>query len=183
MDLLILSIDSLSLLIALSSKTVGLGIEVIYCLIECSNMNILLVKFLTQSLELCILLLQLLLQALDGLLQLSTLQGTVGKLLLELGNEFTVLLHTVSNELDVFLELLLLVDTLAILSKTNAMLSLTNLLETFLDFVQGTHQIVNFTVFLCNNAIKRICLSSVLSSRIILAVVTTSQTKCCYACY
>ena len=183
MDLLILSIDSLSLLIALSSKTVGLGIEVIYCLIECSNMNILLVEFLTQSLELCILLLQLLLQALDSLLQLSTLQGTVGKLLLELGNEFTVLLHTVSNELDVFLELLLLVDTLSILSKTYAMLSLTNLLETFLNLIQGTHQIVNFTVFLGNNAIKRICLSSVLCSRIILAVVTTSQTKCCYACY
>ena len=155
-ELLILSIDHLSLLTAFLGKVAGLGVQVVDSLIKSSNVDILAIQLLTECLELLLLLNQLLLQVLDGLLELVALDRTVSQLLLQLGEELLVLLHTSSNELHILLEFLSLGGTLAILQEHHAVLSLIDLVETILNLIQSTQHIIQFAILLRNDAVERI---------------------------
>ena len=152
-DLLILCIDGLSLLVAFCSKTRGLGIQIVDRLIERCNMNILLVQLLAKHLEFLILLCNLLLKVCDGLLQLVSLQRAVSHLLLQFSQEFAVLLHTGSDELNILLELLSLAGTLTVLQESYSVFSLIDLVQTILDFIQCTHHIINFAIFLSDDTV------------------------------
>ena len=123
-------------------------------------MDILAVQFLTESLKLLLLLLQLLSEVGDSLLELFRLDRAVSHLLLQLGNQLLVLLHACSDELYILLEFLLFASALTILQKGNAILGLINLVETILNLVDSTHQVVQLAVFLSNDTIERIILSS-----------------------
>ena len=119
-------------------------------------MNILLVQFLTKSLELLLLLSQLGSQVLDGLLQLGGIQGTVLQFLLKLGDEFLILLHLVGDEADVLLDFLFTVHTLASLSQGYTILGIANLAKSLLHLIESAHQVIDFTIFLSNDVIERI---------------------------
>ena len=152
-ELLVLCIDCLCLLAAFSSKTRGLGIQIVDSLVERCNMNILLIQLLAKHLEFLILLCNLRLKVCDGLLQLVSLQRAVSHLLLQFSQEFAVLLHTGSDELNILLELLSLAGTLTVLQESYSVLSLTDLVQTILDFIQCTHHIVNFAIFLSDDTV------------------------------
>ena len=176
-DLLVLCIDCLCLLVAFSSKTRGLGIQIVDSLVERCNMNILLIQLLAKHLEFLILLCNLLLKVCDSLLQLVSLQRAVSHLLLQFSQKFAVLLHTGSDELYILLKLLSLAGTLAVLQNSYSVFSLTNLVQTVLDFIQCTHHIVNFAIFLSDDTIQRIILLICQILGVVLAVVATGQAK------
>ena len=172
-ELLILSINHLSLLTAFLGKVAGLGVQVVDSLIKSCNVDILAIQLLTECLELLLLLNQLLLQVLDGLLELVALDRAVSQLLLQLGEELLVLLHASSDELHILLEFLSLGGTFAILQEYHTVLSLIDLVETILNLIQSTQHIIQFAILLRNDTVERICLSRIVSG-IVLAVVTSS---------
>ena len=172
-ELLILSIDHLSLLTAFLGKVAGLGVQVVDRLIKSSNVDILAIQLLTECLELLLLLNQLLLQVLDGLLELVALDRAVSQLLLQLGEELLVLLHASSDELHILLELLSLGGTFAILQEHHTVLGLINLVETILNLIESAQHIIQFAILLCDDAVERISLRLTVSG-IVFAVITSS---------
>ena len=137
-------------------------------------MNILLVQFLTESLELLLLLYQLSLKTLDSLLQLSSVQRTAFQFLLKLCNQLFVLFHLSSDELYIFFHLLLTACTLSALSQSNTSLSLANLAKTFLNLIEGTHHVINLTISLSNYLIERICKMHISRFWTVFSILTTS---------
>ena len=144
-------------------------------------MDIFLVQLLTQSQQLLVFLFQLSSEVIDGLLELSTLQGTAFQLFLQLGNQLSVLLHALGNKLDVFLEILFFACTLAILQQGDTIFCLINQAESFFDVIQRAHHFIDFTVFLSDNIVQRVCLLNTRQSGSILAVLTTCHQQGCAA--
>ena len=157
-ELLVLRRDGLSLLGVLSGEVGDVGVQIGHLLVELSNMDILLVEFLTQSLELLVFLLHLLRQVVDDLLQLSTLHAALANLLLELVNEFLVLFHDRLDELEVLLDTLGGVGTLALLGKRHTILGLSDFAEAFFNVTQRGHHVVDLIVFLGDNLLEGVAL-------------------------
>ena len=121
-------------------------------------MDILLVEFLTQSLQLLVFLIHLLRQVVDDLLQLFALDTTLTHLLLQFVDEFLVLLHGRLDELHVLLNAHLGISSLTLFGERHTVLSLGNLTETFLDVTQSGHHVVDLIVFLSNDLFQRVAL-------------------------
>ena len=119
-------------------------------------MDVLLVEFLTQSLQLDLFLLELLLHIVDELLQLLALERTLAQLLLQLVDEFLVLTHGLLDELHVLLDALGRIGALTRLGERDTALGLGNLTETFLDVAEGSDHVVDLIVLLGNDLIQRI---------------------------
>ena len=157
-DLLVLGRDGLSLLGVLLSQGSDVLIEASHLLVELGDVDVLLVEFLAQGLQLLVFLLHLLGQVVDDLLQLVTLDAALTHLLLQLVDELLVLLHGRLDELHVLLDAKLGVGTFTFLGNCHAVLCLCDLTEALLDVTQGGHHVVDLIVFLGNDLFQRVAL-------------------------
>ena len=121
-------------------------------------MDVLLIQFLTKSLQLTVFLLHLLRQVLHNLLQLVALDTSLTHLLLQFVDEFFVLLHRRLDELHVLTNTLGTACSLTLLSQRHTALSLCNLAETLLDVAQGGHHVSNLILLLGNDLVERVTL-------------------------
>ena len=128
--------------------------QVSHGLVELSDVDILLVEFLTQGLQLSLFLFELLLHVVDQFLQFLTLERAVAQLLLQFVDELLVLTHGLLDELHVLLDALGRIGALTRLGERDTALGLGNLTETFLDVAEGSNHVIDLIVLLGNDLVK-----------------------------
>ena len=148
MQLFVLSGDGLRLLVALLFQRRHVLVQVGHHLVEFGDVDVLGVKLLAKALELLVLDGHLLSEVVDDLLQLLAPDGALAHLLLQLVDEFLVLLHDALDELHVLADALRGVRALALLGQRHTVLGLGNLAEALLDVAEGGHHVVDLIVFL-----------------------------------
>ena len=121
-------------------------------------MYILGVEFGLESLQLLRLVVELLGEIADGLAQLVAVEAALAQLLLQALHELTVAGHGIGYKLDVLLNLHRLVGAFALAGYAQSVFSLIDGAQPFLDFIERTHHVIDFTVALGDDALQRVVL-------------------------
>ena len=154
--LFVLAVDYLRFLRTLGSQVVNIGVQVVDSFIQLGDVDILRIQFGTQFLKLLVFLFQLSGEAVQCFFQAITFHGALLELVTELGNQFAVTLHGRGDELDILTNLLPFVGTLTFLGYGHPVFCRIDFLESLLDFVECTHHVINFVVFLTDDLLQRI---------------------------
>ena len=178
-ELLVLSVDGLSLLRRLCLEARHVVVECVYSLVELGDVDVLGVEFGAQLLQLVVLLVNLSYEVFNGLAELLALDARFAHLLAQLLDEGAVLLHSVRYELNVLDNLAALVGALAVLDDTHTVLCLVNFAQTFLDLVEGLHHVVDFVVLLGYHTLQRIALDGVLCRLFLFTVAARCESGKC----
>ena len=117
-------------------------------------MDVLRIQFGTQFLKLLVFLFQLSGEAVQCFFQAISLHGALLKLITELGNQFAVTLHGRGDELNVLTNLLPFVGALTFFGDGNPVFCRINFLESLLDFIERTHHVIDFVVFLTDDLLQ-----------------------------
>ena len=115
-------------------------------LVKFLDMDIFRLQFGTELLQVRLLAAQLVGQLAEGLLHGIPLEARLAQLLLQLLDQFAVLLHALGDELDILLHLRSLVRPFTVLRNRYPVLGLVDLGKALLDIVQRAHHVIDFIV-------------------------------------
>ena len=157
-ELLVLVADGLRLLLGVGLQVLDIVVEVVYLLVELGDVYILGVEFGLEPLQLLRLVVELLGEVANGLAQLVAVEAALAQLLLQTLHELTVAGHGIGYKLDVLLNLRRLVGAFALAGYAQSVFSLIDGAQPFLDFIERTHHVIDFTVALGDDALQRVVL-------------------------